>query len=67
MQWTSNGVEDGRHAKCRGYDGREGDGGCEYGTIITCDECKYCGGRKDPAAKCNSAHHQVGRIGNERS
>ena len=45
-----------RHAKCRGYyidtpDGR--DYGCEYETIITCDECKYYAGRKDPEAKCN--------------
>ncbi len=26
---------------------------CGYNTKITCDECKYGGGRKDPAAKCN--------------
>jgi len=26
---------------------------CGYGTTISCDDCKYGGGRKDPAAKCN--------------
>lgn len=26
---------------------------CGYGTTIDCDQCKYGGGRKDPAAKCN--------------
>ncbi|WP_109150671.1 hypothetical protein [Azospirillum sp. TSO5] len=46
----------GRHPKCRGYmidtpNGRDYD--CEYGSELTCDECKYGLGRKDPEAKCN--------------
>jgi hypothetical protein len=49
-----------KHPKCKGViipdigNGVEYD--CEYGTTITCDECKYCAagfGRKDPKAKCN--------------
>lgn len=45
---------------CLGYrtDGPDGyDYECGYDTIIDCDECKYSksGGRKDPAAKRNSA------------
>lgn len=46
-----------RHPKCagvkidRGPDGYDYD--CEYNTTITCDECKYCAGRKDPEAKVN--------------
>jgi len=49
-----------KHSKCKGYmtDGPDGiDGGCNYETTITCDECRYCEGNKgrgkDPAAKCN--------------
>jgi hypothetical protein len=48
-----------QHPKCKGWykndwgmvDGP--DWGCDYNTIIDCDECKYGGGRKDPEAKCN--------------
>lgn len=37
------------------YDYWNGDYECSYNTTIDCDDCKYgsCGGRKDPAAKCN--------------
>lgn len=54
----TNTPEPSRHPKCKGYmintpDCYEFD--CEYGSELTCDECKYggCGGRKDPEAKCN--------------
>lgn len=30
-----------------------GDGDCDYDTTILCEQCKYCGGKKDPEAKCN--------------
>lgn len=45
------------HPKCKGYgtdsptSGKDYD--CGYVTKISCDECKYGVGRKDPAAKCN--------------
>ena len=45
-----------KHGCCMGVrDEYNGDYDCLYNTSITCDECKYgpCGGRKDPAAKCN--------------
>jgi len=46
-----------RHPKCMGYMTRDtGDGSefeCGYGTTITCEHCRYGGGRKDPEAKCN--------------
>jgi hypothetical protein len=53
-----------RHTKCKGYEtdcpSMGKDYGCDYGTDLTCDECKYLldpdgkpMGRKDPAAKCN--------------
>lgn len=46
-----------RHPKCKGYKtediGWGSDYDCGYMTKIDCDECKYGGGRKDPAAKCN--------------
>lgn len=45
-----------RHPKCKGYEtpdtGWGSDFDCEYGSKLSCDECKY-GGRKDPEAKCN--------------
>ena len=42
------------HAKCKGrYDSLTGDYWCDYDTTLTCDECKYGIGRKDPEAKCN--------------
>lgn len=44
-----------KHPKCLGtYDEHNGDYDCEYDTNLTCDECKYGAGRKDPAAKCNA-------------
>ena len=48
--------EQSRHPKCKGHmtntpDCYEFD--CEYGSELTCDECKYGGGCKDPEAKCN--------------
>lgn len=43
-----------KHPKCLGYrDEHTGEYDCEYQTAITCDECKYGVGRKDPDAKCN--------------
>jgi hypothetical protein len=48
-----------RQHKCKGWykndvgmvDGP--DWGCDYNTIIACDDCKYGGGKKDPESKCN--------------
>lgn len=46
-----------RHLKCLGFEtediGWGVDHDCGYKTKIDCDECKYGGGRKDPAAKVN--------------
>ena len=42
-----------KHPKCKGYKTYFGDYDCEYDTKLTCDECKYGVGRKDPEAKCN--------------
>ena len=43
-----------KHHKCAGYyDAYRGDYDCNYNTILTCDECKYGLGRKDPEARCN--------------
>lgn len=49
-------VKHAKHAKCAGYSfwtdcGYEYD--CAYQTTITCDDCKYGGGNKNPEAKCN--------------
>lgn len=51
-------IKETRHPGCAGYaidtpNGTEYD--CAYDTVITCDECKYCVGRKDPSAKRNKA------------
>ena len=48
-----------RHPKCKGYQQTHDpyDYDCEYETTITCDECKYGVGRKDPEAKCNQPVH----------
>lgn len=44
-----------KHPKCKGkYDAMNGDYDCGYRTAITCDDCKYGAGRKDPEAKCNA-------------
>lgn len=43
-----------KHPKCLGfYDAWTGDFDCDYYTTISCEECKYGIGRKDPEAKCN--------------
>lgn len=43
-----------RHPLCLGvYDQFTGDYDCEYKTKITCEDCKYGVGRRDPAAKVN--------------
>lgn len=45
-----------KSGSCLGYyDPWNGDYGCEYNSTVDCEDCKYgsCGGRKDPAAKCN--------------
>jgi len=45
-----------KHPKCLGYKYWTGCGyeyDCEYDSNLTCDECKYGCGRKDPEAKCN--------------
>jgi hypothetical protein len=44
------------HSKCKGYRYWTPDGyeyNCEYESLLSCEECKYCGGLKDPNAKCN--------------
>ena len=43
-----------KHQKCLGYyDEFSGDYDCEYKSTLTCEECKYGLGKKDPEAKCN--------------
>ena len=43
-----------RHPKCAGwYDEFTGDYDCDYQSVLTCEECKYGRGTKDPEAKCN--------------
>jgi len=43
-----------RHPKCLGsHDEMNGDYDCEYQSSLTCEECKYGIGRKNPEAKCN--------------
>ena len=47
-----------RHSRCKGWsDSYSGEFDCEYGTLLTCEECRYSGlgGRKDPDAECNRA------------
>lgn len=42
------------HPKCLGYNnGHTGEFCCDYDTFITCDECKFGGGNKDPDAERN--------------
>ena len=39
---------------CEGYyEDWSGEYDCGYGSTLTCEECKYGGGRKDPEAKRN--------------
>lgn len=33
--------------------GNQGSYSCGYNTTLSCSECKYGQGRKDPEAKCN--------------
>lgn len=41
-----------KHPKCLGsYDEWQGDWDCGYYTKLSCEECKYGLGRKDPEAK----------------
>lgn len=58
IEIIENLTENKRHPKCKGIQlsdiGNGSDYNCGYNTSITCDECKYCGGRKNPEAKCNS-------------
>ena len=43
-----------KHPKCLGwYNEFQGEYDCGYYTTISCEECKYGIGRKDPEAKCN--------------
>jgi len=46
-----------RHPKCKGFEtpdhGWGKDYDCGYQSKLDCDQCKYGGGRKDPAAKKN--------------
>jgi len=44
-----------KHPKCKLiYYEMQGDYDCTYPShVLSCDECKYGGGRKDPEAKCN--------------
>jgi hypothetical protein len=47
-------VKESKHPKCAGYyDEWNGDYGCHYNSSLSCDECKYGLGRRDPEAKCN--------------
>lgn len=42
------------HPLCRlQFDARTGDYGCSYHSLLSCDECRYGAGRKDPEAKSN--------------
>lgn len=43
-----------KHPKCLGeYDKWSGDFGCGYRSNLSCEDCKYGLGRKDPEAKRN--------------
>lgn len=43
-----------RHPLCElTYDPHTGDYDCGYHTALTCEECKYGLGTRDPEAKCN--------------
>lgn len=42
------------HPKCKlQFDAHNGDYGCEYHSTLSCDDCKYGVGRRDPEAQCN--------------
>jgi len=49
----------GRHPKCKGWSDNTPDAGiefeCGYESYLSCEECKYGLGRKDPEAKCNQS------------
>ena len=42
-----------KHSKCLGNYDYYGEFDCDYGSNLTCDDCKYGLGRKDPESKCN--------------
>ena len=49
-----------KHPKCKGrvlhyFEGTEFE--CDYDTTLTCDDCKYGMGRKDPEARCNQGRN----------
>lgn len=47
-------ISNSRHPLCAGYRNEwTGEFDCDYNTKITCDDCKYGVGRKDPNAKRN--------------
>ncbi len=50
-------AQNGKHPKCKGFMTQDIGWGnefeCGYDTILTCDECKYGVGTKDPNAKAN--------------
>lgn len=55
----SGGSKNKRHPKCEGQKywtdcGYEYD--CGYNTELSCEDCKYGMGRKDPEAKCNQSN-----------
>lgn len=42
------------HPKCLlRFDAYNGDYDCEYHSTLSCDDCKYGVGRRDPEAQCN--------------
>lgn len=45
--------ENKKHPKCLGERDYWGEYDCGYETDLTCDDCKYGVGRKNPEAKCN--------------
>jgi hypothetical protein len=51
-----------KHPKCRGTSPDD----CGYGPSITCSECMFGGGRKDPRAACNSRDPDKGLTGKQR-
>lgn len=48
-----------KHPKCKGWTDNTPNAGiefeCGYESYLSCEECKYGSGRKDPEAKCNQS------------
>lgn len=42
-----------KHPKCLGETDYWGEFDCWYQTTLSCEDCKYGLGKKDPEAKCN--------------